>query len=336
MDNTTPLRQGLSQAAHPELRKLPLAARAIYATLCGLLNIGEPQAISQEEIAEATGVSEATVSKHMSVLAEHGLIDRSWSEDGYILELLPLPAAPAPEERLAQIRDQLAERRRLGSPADPTDGRRAPQRAAEAEDGATTPEIDDEEPMGSAADPTACMDDYESHDYIQQQHGARDKISGKLPVVSEAAWERMLAGTPGYDTARFEADYRILIARGKEAVQAIGLIVWARSRGQVIWAADQLDQRARSYHQRVCPGAQRADVTLSPTKPRRQQQPETGRNTPLDLTKVEERRQLAEQLLPPGADLDLRLCFFAALDDGLDGPAALAAALEECEGASYV
>ncbi|HEU4328837.1 MAG TPA: helix-turn-helix domain-containing protein [Roseiflexaceae bacterium] len=318
------------------MRKIPLGPRAVYATLCGLLPVGERRRVSQELIAEETGVSEATVSRAMPVLVELGLVEREAAEDGrgYDLTLLPLPAPPEPDERLAAAVENLrALREARGSATDPESDADTADDELEAEQPNRTRQTAPAEARGSVADPASCMDDHDSESIdLQQQHGhgrVRDSFEQiGVPVVSEAAWAKMLRGTPGYTTAHYAADYKALIERGKTPFQALGLITWARSEGGPIWTTDDLEQRARRYHTRIYPDGDPAP-TQRPARPERgrnrHQREEIPRAVPLDLDAQEEREARLARLLPPDwtEDDELELCI--AFDAGLDDAGAVAA-----------
>jgi len=82
---------------HPATFVLPLSAGRVLDVLHSLFRVGELIAISQDEIARRGYISEASVSRAMPVLVEHGFIERekdpamNGGRGGYWLRLLPLP-----------------------------------------------------------------------------------------------------------------------------------------------------------------------------------------------------------------------------------------------------
>lgn len=103
---------------HPATFVLPLAAGRVLDVLHSQFAIGELCVISQAEIARLGNISEASVSRAMHVLVEHGFIDReldrkmNHGKGGYWIRLLPLPeteGSVADPDPAGSVADPLAD-----------------------------------------------------------------------------------------------------------------------------------------------------------------------------------------------------------------------------------
>lgn len=187
---------------HPATFVLPLSASRVLDVLHSMFAVGELIAISQDEIARVGNLSEASVSRAMPVLVEHGFIERSpfdramnGGRGGYWLRLLPLPAREGsladPSVQGSRV-DPLADERELCAPM--------PRTAFTA-----SPSSTDQSLIPSA--PVMVHDDRR----IQEEELAHAPLFERL--IAERRMDRRLAQRiarqPRGDLADFETDLKI-------------------------------------------------------------------------------------------------------------------------------
>lgn len=190
-------------AAYPATFSLPLIASRVLAVLAYLFPIGDLIAISQGEIARIGHISEASVSKAMIVLIEHGFIWRSefdremnHGKGGYWLRLLPLAdregsgADPAPQ----------------GSAPDPiATYAESPIPTRQTPDPVRNPGRDQE------LIPRESVMVLMTHDQIQEEESAHTPLFDRLTSEPRMNWSlatRIAAHPPG-TVADFDADLKV-------------------------------------------------------------------------------------------------------------------------------
>ena len=246
------------------LRHLPKMQRLVLMELRYRLKDGETKHISQDTLQRATGLSEATISTAMRLLAGETVvikgvtheppaqtfIRREWVKDkgdgraGYMITMLPPPelrtrAAPPPAPTpCPRTSEPEAEQLSLWDeqPA-ALEGSSSMAVDVMPEEGTTTPENDDSNVM--LDDPSTYI---YTHAEQQQQASVTEQktASQEKPneIWSDTTWAEMLAGTQGYTRSHFYADKAALLNRPG---YGIGMIVEARRNGLPVWKKEELD-----------------------------------------------------------------------------------------------